>query len=113
MSVRLIKSIKRRKVGEASLHAAASRRENPLPWREIPFQPMRHAAQLLGVSVAKVYSLAHAGEIGLTKVAGKTLARTEDIARILDGASAYVPDAQRGKESRAARTERAAGRRCA
>lgn len=61
-------------------------------WSETPLLKMLDAARLAGCSRARIYGLAKEGHLSLVKLAGRTLVKTESLARFIDSAQPYVPD---------------------
>lgn len=65
----------------------------PLSWRDRPLLPVALAATLLGRSRAGVYQMAAEGQVRLVKLGGRTLAKTEDVAALIEAAQPFVPNA--------------------
>jgi excisionase family DNA binding protein len=71
-------------------------------WRCRAFLSLPSAAQVLGVSRTSLYKMANAGEVSLVRLGGRTLIRSEEVARLADGAEPWQPS-QRAKKARAAK----------
>jgi len=81
---------------------AAARR---IPWRDLQYQTMPAAAEILGVSVATIYRFATEGRLTLVKIGGRTQADTAGLIAILDQAEPWTPSS-RADKARSARAER-------
>ncbi len=76
-------------------------------WRDTPLIRMRDASEILGLSVASLYRLAHDGKLVLKKLEGRTLVETRSLIEVADSASDWAPDG-RTKNAVHARQQRAA-----
>ncbi len=68
--------------------AATLRRS--VSWKDLPFNRVRVAADVLGRSQAGVYALERAGLLEFVRVAGKTLVKTDGILRLLQAAEPWA-----------------------
>jgi hypothetical protein len=75
-------------------------------WRELPLLQVRAASQILGLSTASVYGLAHAGRLKLKRLAGRTLVETKSLVEVIDSATDWTPS-PRGAAAVAKRSARA------
>ena len=60
-------------------------------WRDTPLIRMRDASEILGLSVASLYRLAHEGKLVLKKLEGRTLVETRSLIEVADSASDWTP----------------------
>lgn len=83
---------------KASSPTALSRPTSPalkigglVPWRERPFQRIKVAAELLGVSPTKIYDLEKQGKLTLRKIDGRTVVETAGIIALVEFAEPWTP----------------------
>lgn len=60
-------------------------------WRYRALLSLPDAAKVLGISRSSLYKMANAGEVSLVKLGGRTLVRSEEIARLADGVEPWRP----------------------
>ncbi|TNF15447.1 MAG: DNA-binding protein [Rhodobacteraceae bacterium] len=70
-------------------------------WRSLALLSLPDAAKVLGISRSSLYKMANAGEVSLVKLGGRTLVRSEEIARLADGVEPWRPSG-RATEARVA-----------
>ena len=73
-----------------------------IPWRERPFLPVTRIAELFGCSTSQVYAMHRQGRLELFKFAGKTVAKTPEVIKLLDtGIGPWKPDGRTAKATAA------------
>jgi excisionase family DNA binding protein len=95
-----MQSRKQQTAARAALPAMAA-----VAWHDRPNVPIQTAANVIGCSRSKVYSLAASGDLAMVRLAGRTLVVTASILRFVSAATPYVPD---GTSPRGAARTRAA-----
>ena len=76
-----------------------------LQWQNISVHPVKRAAVIIGASEAQVYALLKSGELGATRLAGKTLVLTNSLIAFLGTAKPWEPDRDRVVNAVRARSE--------
>jgi hypothetical protein len=64
-------------------------------WKEIPYQTVKHTAEICGCSRSRIYELLNKGALTAVTLAGKSLVTTESIAAWLATAKPRIPDRAR------------------
>lgn len=78
-----------------------------LSWRDAPFLRMKNASEILGLSVASLYRLAHDGRLKLKKLEGRTLVETKSLIAVVESASDWTPAPKTTKATEARRARSA------
>jgi hypothetical protein len=96
----------RRAAAALARSRAAEREDQRVGWNEKPLLTVPVTGGVLGCSNAKVYDLAVNGLVEMVKLNGRTLVRTESVARLIAQAVPFVPIGQdrRGRARTLSRT---------
>ena len=70
-------------------------------WRDLPLLRMKAASEILGLSVASLYRLAHEGRLKLKKLEGRTLVETKSLIAVVESASDWTPATRTAKATEA------------
>jgi hypothetical protein len=65
--------------------------ESSIPWQDRPLQTILNTAHILSSSTATVYRLAHAGDLELARLRGRTFVATSSIIEFLQTAQPWSP----------------------
>lgn len=95
---------------ERALEAKTCRRPSGAVsnWRDLPLLRMKDASEILGLSVASLYRLAHDGRLKLKKLEGRTLVETKSLIAVVESASDWTPATRTAKATEARKTHAAA-----
>ncbi|WGT48903.1 helix-turn-helix domain-containing protein [Thioclava nitratireducens] len=74
-------------------------------WRSRALLSLPDAGKVLGISRSSLYKMANAGEVSLVRLGGRTLVRSEEVARLADGVETWRPS-ERATKARAAKVDR-------
>lgn len=71
-------------------------------WRSRALLSLPIAAKVLGISRSSLYKMANADQLSLVRLGGRTLVRSEEVARLVDGVAPWRPS-DRATKARATR----------
>jgi hypothetical protein len=69
---------------------------------------MKTASEILGLSPASLYRLAHDGRLKLKKLEGRTLVETKSLIAVVESASDWTPATRTAKANEARKAQAAA-----
>jgi hypothetical protein len=75
-------------------HDPSQRATLAIGWRDRPFQSMRSASDILGLSTATLYKMAARGDLHLKRLANRTLVATSEVVRLVDTAEEWTPSSR-------------------
>jgi hypothetical protein len=77
---------------------------SPIRWQDRPFQQVRDASAIAGISSASIYKLAGEGRLTLRRLAGRTLVVTSSLVTLIENAEPWTAS-HRGEAGRQKRIE--------